>query len=247
MHGDFSPFDGPFSQRAHAFPPGENFGGDIHFDDDETWTNDTRIAFNLFTVAAHEIGHALGLDHSSNPKALMYPLYTYTGTRDFGFPEDDVEGIQALYGLEERTVNAKAPERCDPNFSADAITEIHGEKVISKDMVGANAVVSQSLAVDDGSCGVVRVKAGGMQKFFWHQTSQMTGENAMVINSVCPDLPNQIDAAYEHPSKDLVLMFRGYDERHSMENGYPKVIAKDFPGTENKIDAAYRENGKFSC
>ncbi|CAM5075876.1 unnamed protein product [Eretmochelys imbricata] len=212
MHGDFSPFDGPFSQRAHAFPPGENFGGDIHFDDDETWTNDTRIAFNLFTVAAHEIGHALGLDLSSNPKVLMYPLYTYTGTRDFGFPEDDVEGIQALYGLEERTVNAKAPERCDPNFSADAITEIHGEKVIFKDI------------------------------FFWHQTSQMTGENAMVINSVCPDLPNQIDAAYEHPSKDLVLMFRGCDERHSMENGYPKVIAKDFPGTENKIDAAYREN-----
>ncbi|CAM5073250.1 unnamed protein product, partial [Natator depressus] len=166
-------------------------------------------SFNLFTVAAHEIGHALGLDHSSNPEALMYPLYTYTGTRDFGFPEDDMEGIQALHGLEERTVNAKAPERCDPNFSADAITEIHGEKVIFKDI------------------------------FFWHQTSQMTGENAMVINSVWPDLPNQIDAAHEHPSKDLVLMFRGCDERHSMENGYPKLIAKDFPGTENKIDAAY--------
>ncbi|CAM5075617.1 unnamed protein product [Eretmochelys imbricata] len=88
-------------------------------------------------------------------------------------------GLMIPECLEERTVNAKAPERCDPNFSADAITEIHGEKVIFKDI------------------------------FFWHQTSQMTGENAMVINSVCPDLPNQIDAAYEHPSKDLVLMFRG--------------------------------------
>ncbi|EMP37964.1 DCN1-like protein 5 [Chelonia mydas] len=56
-------------------------------------------AFNLFTVAAHEIGRALGLDHSSNPEAVMYPLYTYTGTRDFGFPEDDLEGIQALYDI----------------------------------------------------------------------------------------------------------------------------------------------------
>lgn len=42
------------------------------------------------------MGHALGMSHSSDPGALMYPVYSYST----GYPlsEDDVEGIQALYG-----------------------------------------------------------------------------------------------------------------------------------------------------
>lgn len=53
-------------------------------------------AYNLFIVAAHEFGHALGMSHSSDPGALMYPVYSYAT----GYPlsEDDIEGIQALYG-----------------------------------------------------------------------------------------------------------------------------------------------------
>lgn len=52
--------------------------------------------YSLFLVAAHEFGHALGLDHSSVPEALMYPLYSYLE----GFPlnKDDIDGIQYLYG-----------------------------------------------------------------------------------------------------------------------------------------------------
>ncbi|KAK6486252.1 collagenase 3-like [Huso huso] len=93
-HGDFNPFDGPNGLLAHAYPPGNGLGGDTHFDEDETWSTDSS-GYNLFIVAAHEFGHALGLSHSEDPGSLMYPVYSFS--KGFPLSEDDVHGIQSLY------------------------------------------------------------------------------------------------------------------------------------------------------
>nr|4H2E_A Chain A, Matrix metalloproteinase-9 [Homo sapiens]4H2E_B Chain B, Matrix metalloproteinase-9 [Homo sapiens]4H3X_A Chain A, Matrix metalloproteinase-9 [Homo sapiens]4H3X_B Chain B, Matrix metalloproteinase-9 [Homo sapiens]5CUH_A Chain A, Matrix metalloproteinase-9,Matrix metalloproteinase-9 [Homo sapiens]5CUH_B Chain B, Matrix metalloproteinase-9,Matrix metalloproteinase-9 [Homo sapiens] len=95
-HGDGYPFDGKDGLLAHAFPPGPGIQGDAHFDDDELWSLGKGVGYSLFLVAAHEFGHALGLDHSSVPEALMYPMYRFTE----GPPlhKDDVNGIRHLYG-----------------------------------------------------------------------------------------------------------------------------------------------------
>uniref|UniRef100_A0A8C3G1Y0 Peptidase metallopeptidase domain-containing protein n=1 Tax=Cyclopterus lumpus TaxID=8103 RepID=A0A8C3G1Y0_CYCLU len=96
-HGDFYPFDGAGGVLAHANSPGWGQGGDTHFDDDERWTF-TQRGVNLLLVAAHEFGHALGLDHSRDRGALMYPTYRYVNTNGYRLPDDDKHGVQALYG-----------------------------------------------------------------------------------------------------------------------------------------------------
>ena len=95
-HGDAYPFDGPGGVLAHTFYPapinGEPIAGDMHFDASESWSVGTNT--DLFSVALHETGHALGLGHSSNPGAVMYPYYRM----QTGLTSDDIAGIQALYG-----------------------------------------------------------------------------------------------------------------------------------------------------
>jgi hypothetical protein len=97
-HGDGDPFDGPGDVLAHASFPNPYDGRQVflHFDDDERWVDSNNQNVDLLTVAAHEIGHTLGLAHSSDPNSLMYP--SYDGPRRF-LGQDDIAGIQDLYGV----------------------------------------------------------------------------------------------------------------------------------------------------
>lgn len=97
-HGDGSSFDGVGNTLAHAFYPppcgGANAGA-CHFDEAETWSlTGSGGTFDLETVALHEIGHLLGLAHSSVAGSVMFP--SYGGVRR-NLTQDDIDGIRRLY------------------------------------------------------------------------------------------------------------------------------------------------------
>lgn len=92
-------FDGGGGTLAHGYYPpvnGVTAAGDIHFDIAETWKlGFGGPGFSVFQVTAHEIGHAIGLNHTAVANSLMNPFYAET----FSGPQaDDIAGAQFLYG-----------------------------------------------------------------------------------------------------------------------------------------------------
>lgn len=94
------------SVLAHAYYPGAvlgvtgNHGGDMHFDYADKWRRDGQVvasAFSIKMVAVHEIGHALGLPHFSDPNTIMYAAAKASTTDYDTFWSDGVIGDTTTY------------------------------------------------------------------------------------------------------------------------------------------------------
>jgi hypothetical protein len=115
-HGDGFPFDGVGSVAAHGFYPETGW---LHFDDAETWIdwNAELAAFqsnpwnwnamirlangtDTLHVAIHEIGHTLGLDHSREENAIMWP-FVQNGKHNLA--EEDIRGVLSIYPFRVRS------------------------------------------------------------------------------------------------------------------------------------------------
>uniref|UniRef100_A0A673MSQ2 Collagenase 3 n=1 Tax=Sinocyclocheilus rhinocerous TaxID=307959 RepID=A0A673MSQ2_9TELE len=218
-HEDGSPFDGEGGILAHAFFPGPGIGGDVHFDDEEAWTTTNAKGCNLLAVAVHEFGHALGLPHSSDPGAIMFPAYNFGLHNVLQLSFQDVKDIQEIYGKRKISLDRlppKTPDKCDPMLSFDAVTGMQQELVFFKD------------------------------RFIWRVHPSFEQIGITLITSLWPDLPAHIDAAYENTNTNILVLYMShsgpqYWEVSSLQvkHGYPRNISEfGFPSTVKSIDAA---------
>ncbi|XP_060682407.1 matrix metalloproteinase-20-like [Hemiscyllium ocellatum] len=227
-HGDNFPFDGRGGTLAHAFSPGPGIGGNIHFDQDEDWTIG-HYGVNLFHVAAHEFGHALGLGHSRHRSAVMYPTYKYGRSNIISLSWDDIIAVQDLYFW-----------RIEPKV-ADA-------KFIAIQDVWHGLPSSIDAACEIPEDNIIYFFKGSK---FWTYSHFGRSQNSSQSISLFgfPTYVKQIDAVvFIQQTKKLIFfvgtMYWSYnDETKSMDDGYPKQINSSWPGIDDNIDAALQNNG----
>ncbi|XP_069509808.1 matrix metalloproteinase-19 [Ambystoma mexicanum] len=215
------PFDGPGKVLAHADIPEE---GTVHFDEDEYWTEGTYLGVNLRIIAAHELGHALGLGHSRFSSALMAPVYSGYKPH-FQLHFDDVSGIQALYGKRTPPREGEETSTAPPKTTPPIPLPTSAKPDPCKDDLDAIIL---------GPYGKTYAFKGD---YVWIITDY--GVNpVMKIQSLWKGLPGSLDAAVHSSRTKRTYFFKGdkvwrYTD-FKLNYGYPKLLARVPPN----IDAA---------
>lgn len=132
---------------------------EIRFDWAESWTSDEDytggIYENFYAVALHEIGHALGLGHSTDPNTLMY-AYLSTQT---DLTASDILGGQIIYGgaygaplLGDYTSNTlRGTNSADYMIAGDGSDTVYGYAGNDRIYAGADDSGNDYISAGDGN------------------------------------------------------------------------------------------------
>ncbi|CAO1439581.1 unnamed protein product [Diamesa hyperborea] len=269
-HGCLMKFDGvrknfEANALAHAFNPGNRpENGDIHFDDDEIWTFNSTEGSNLFQNAVHEIGHALGLDHTKLKKAVMFP-YVASYYPGFKLDADDIMGIQELYGIKNKTSSRRlkvAPKACNIStiFNVnDKIMMFKGTRFYQMNESGV--VENRSMEISskwlklpegiDAAFNYLNNKTFFFKgsKYWRYSNGSMDEDYPKEIDIGFPGVPDSIDAVTTLSNSEVIYFFKGdlfwtFDSSNMLQGKqcFSMEIPLKFKGLPNDVDGAFKHS-----
>ncbi|KAI4461525.1 matrix metalloproteinase [Holotrichia oblita] len=241
-HGDNFPFDGSGGILAHAFFPHEyaHLAGDVHFDADENWAKEPSDEGTYFyAVALHELGHSLGLAHSSVQTSIMFPYYK-NNPEELNLDYDDILGIYELYIRNGPTDDFPYQSETDDNrwgttkiYDFDTTSQqtdrLHTTPYFSNEDTGTTVGYEEhSEATDD------------------HNKHDTTHDIPATAAPLLPDICQGNFDAISMLRQELFIFKNKYvwrlREKNIIEESYPITIKQMFPTLPNyidRIDAAY--------
>ncbi len=152
----FGQIDGQLNILGETCPPYQPCdSGSVTFDSDENWTLGQPNGYgdiSLLGVASHEFGHAVGMLHTDDQNALMYPEYSpYV----LAPTQDDAAGVARLYGPGNGTVSnppSSSPPSNNPNQMqvSDSLNDQHYTTFWDFDVVaGDTATITMTATQGD--------------------------------------------------------------------------------------------------
>ncbi|KAG8446572.1 hypothetical protein GDO86_014140 [Hymenochirus boettgeri] len=177
------------------------------YDQDKKWGFCPDQGYSLFLVAAHEFGHALGLEHSDVKEALMYPMYRYI--EEFQLHDDDISGIQYLYG------SGSGPDPIPPKPTENPLTT-----TTSSITTTTTTPFIPTMDPTEDACKVKMFDAiadlQGMLHFFkdglyWTVSPgyKKAPQSPRRISETWPALPAKIDTAFQDITTKRMFFFSG--------------------------------------
>ncbi|EAT45766.1 AAEL002982-PA, partial [Aedes aegypti] len=240
-HGDNYPFDGPGNILAHAFYPYEmqSYGGDIHFDEDENWKeNSTHLSdgVDFYSVAIHELGHSLGLAHSPVYSSLMFPYYKgiTQGTLDY----DDILAVYKLYKEYDEPSPATTPE------PVPRLPDFVTEPLITQPELPEFTQMPNVCSGGFDAVGVLRGEVFIFKgPYLWRLTEKYRIREGYPVRiwQVFRGFPRdvqRIDAVYEREFDNGVVLYWIFDGLNFLHPEARPITDFGLPNTLEKVDAA---------